>query len=129
MLYKNMSSLESKLDYLCSLYDNTTIKDDLFGKMSDLEEIREEFKKLGVDLKLDADSTETEIVKTPCGWITVDFSQRKHSTWIALSTYDEDDCPLYEDEDEERYEEEDYGYYEDEDEYEDEEDEEDEDYE
>ena len=76
MLYKNMSSLESKLDYLCSFYDNTTIKDDLFGEMSDLEEIREEFKKLGVDLKLDVDSTETEIVKTPCGWITVDFSQK-----------------------------------------------------
>lgn len=94
MLYKNMSSLEGKLNYLCSYYSNTTIKDDLFGAMSDLNEIREEFKKLGVDLKLDINNYETEIVKTPCGWITVDFTHKKNSIWIVLDTYDEDDCPI-----------------------------------
>lgn len=94
MLYKNMSSLEGKLNYLCSYYNNTTVKDDLFGAMTDLNEIREEFKKLGVDLKLDINNSETEVVKTPCGWISVDFTYKKNSIWISLDTYDEDDCPI-----------------------------------
>ena len=43
---------------------------------------------------LDINNPETEVVKTPCGWISVDFTYKKNSIWISLDTYDEDDCPI-----------------------------------
>ena len=95
-LIKTNSTTNEKIEQLISLYSNTTIKDDLYGAMSDFEEIKREFAQLGVNITSTPDSIETEIIKLEDGWLTVDIDPKRHSTWIAIDIYDEDDCPLEE---------------------------------
>lgn len=97
-----------KIEQLIDIYSNTTIRDELFGPMNNFEQIKREFSELGVNINSTIDSTETEIIKLEDGWLTVDINPRKHSTWIAIDIYDEDDCPIDYENDREIIEEEEY---------------------
>lgn len=103
---KRLITANEKIEELVKMYNGTTIQDTLYGPMNSLDEIKQEFSKLNVIINSTENSEDTEIIKLPDGWLTVDIDKRKHSTWIYIDTYDEDDCPL-EEEDENSYFEED----------------------
>ena len=87
-----------KFENLVKRFNETTIKDDVYGAMSNIEEIKEAF---GLDINI---QEETQYFQLEDGrYITFDFDFKANSTWINIDLYEADE---YEPESEEEIEEE-----------------------
>ena len=91
-----------KIENLVKRFNETTIKDDVYGAMSNIEEIKEAF---GLDINI---QEETQYFQLEDGrYITFDFDFKANSTWIYIDLYEADEYEP-EEETEEEIEEDDY---------------------
>ena len=68
-----------KFENLVKRFNETTIKDDVYGAMSNIEEIKEAF---GLDINI---QEETQYFQLEDGrYITFDFDFKANSTWIYI---------------------------------------------
>ena len=87
-----------KIEDLVKRFNETTIKDDVYGAMSNIEDIKEAF---GLDINI---QEETQYFQLEDGrYITFDFDFKANSTWVYIDLYEADE---YEPEIEEEIEEE-----------------------
>ena len=79
-----------KIENLVKRFNETTIKDDVYGAMSDIEEIKEAF---GLDINI---QEETQYFKLEDGrYITFDFDFKANSTWVYIDLYEADEYESY----------------------------------
>ena len=91
-----------KIENLVKRFNETTIKDDVYGAMSNIEDIKEAF---GLDINI---QEETQYFQLEDGrYITFDFDFKANSTWVYIDLYEADEYEP-EEETEEEIEEDDY---------------------
>ena len=79
-----------KFENLVKRFNETTIKDDVYGAMSDIEEIKEAF---GLDINI---QEETQYFQLEDGrYITFDFDFKANSTWVYIDLYEADEYESY----------------------------------
>ena len=88
-----------RIENLVKRFNETTIKDDVYGAMSNIEDIKEAF---GLDINI---QEETQYFQLEDGrYITFDFDFKANSIWVYIDLYEADE---YEPEIEEEFEEDD----------------------
>ena len=79
-----------KFENLVKRFNETTIKDDVYGAMSNIEDIKEAF---GLDINI---QEETQYFQLEDGrYITFDFDFKANSTWIYIDLYEADEYEPY----------------------------------
>ena len=79
-----------KFENLVKRFNETTIKDDVYGAMSNIEDIKEAF---GLDINI---QEETQYFQLEDGrYITFDFDFKTNSTWIYIDLYEADEYEPY----------------------------------
>ena len=79
-----------KIENLVKRFNETTIKDDVYGAMSNIEDIKEAF---GLDINI---QEETQYFQLEDGrYITFDFDFKANSTWIYIDLYEADEYEPY----------------------------------
>ena len=75
-----------KFENLVKRFNETTIKDDVYGAMSNIEDIKEAF---GLDINI---QEETQYFQLEDGrYITFDFDFKANSIWIYIDLYEADE--------------------------------------
>lgn len=79
-----------KFENLVKRFNETTIKDDVYGAMSNIEDIKEAF---GLDINI---QEETQYFQLEDGrYITFDFDFKANSTWVYIDLYEADEYESY----------------------------------
>ena len=79
-----------KIENLVKRFNETTIKDDVYGAMSNIEDIKEAF---GLDINI---QEETQYFQLEDGrYITFDFDFKANSTWVYIDLYEADEYEPY----------------------------------
>ena len=79
-----------KIENLVKRFNETTIKDDVYGAMSNIEDIKEAF---GLDINI---QEETQYFQLEDGrYITFDFDFKANSTWVYIDLYEADEYESY----------------------------------
>ena len=79
-----------KIEDLVKRFNETTIKDDVYGAMSNIEDIKEAF---GLDINI---QEETQYFQLEDGrYITFDFDFKANSTWVYIDLYEADEYESY----------------------------------
>ena len=75
-----------KFENLVKRFNKTTVEDDVYGAMSNIEDIKEAF---GLDINI---QEETQYFQLEDGrYITFDFDFKANSTWIYIDLYEADE--------------------------------------
>ena len=79
-----------RIENLVKRFNETTIKDDVYGAMSNIEDIKEAF---GLDINI---QEETQYFQLEDGrYITFDFDFKANSTWVYIDLYEADEYEPY----------------------------------
>ena len=79
-----------RIENLVKRFNETTIKDDVYGAMSNIEDIKEAF---GLDINI---QEETQYFQLEDGrYITFDFDFKANSTWVYIDLYEADEYESY----------------------------------
>ena len=79
-----------KIENLVKRFNETTVEDDVYGAMSNIEDIKEAF---GLDINI---QEETQYFQLEDGrYITFDFDFKANSTWVYIDLYEADEYEPY----------------------------------